>query len=332
MACVYFCKQGAKISLSANRFQVHYKEELLQSLPVETVDIMEIFGNVQITTQAIQECLKRGINIIFYSMRGHYFGRLLSPNYVNVNRQRLQAEMSEEFKLEVSKKIIHAKINNQIVVLRRYSRNSDEDVESELKLARIMRDKVINAQNKEQLMGYEGMAAKEYFKALGNLIDQDFHFSKRSKQPPEDEFNSAISLGYALLINEICGKLESRGLNPYFGLFHQDKERHATLASDLVEEWRAILIDSTIMSLMNGKEIAKTDFYCEEGSEAVFMTDEGLRICLQKLEKKINSQNHYLDDLKESITFRQAIGFQIEKLIKAIENKNPSLYKPIMIR
>lgn len=332
MVCVYFCKQGAKISLLQNRFQVHYKEELLQSLPVETVELMEIFGNIQITTAAIQECLKRGIDIIFYSLRGHYFGRLLSPGYVNVHRQRMQAAMDEEFKLEISKKMIYAKINNQIVVLRRYSRNQREEIEAELKLATIMRDKVWNAQSVEQLMGYEGMAAKEYFKALGNLIHPDFYFSKRSKQPPKDEFNSAISLGYSLLINEICGKLESRGLNPYFGVFHQDKERHATLASDLLEEWRAILIDSTMMSLMNGKEIAKTDFYREEGSDAVFLTDEGLKICLSKLEKKINATNHYLEELKEPTTFRQAIGFQIEKLIRAIENRDVSLYEPILIR
>ena len=119
MSYLYVSDQSAVISYSANRFQVKYKDGMLKSIPAEMLEVIEVFGNVQITTQCLRECLQRGINIIYYSTKGAYFGRVISPGHVNVFRQRRQAELGkdEKFCLEFSKKIIDAKIHNQIVVL-----------------------------------------------------------------------------------------------------------------------------------------------------------------------------------------------------------------------
>lgn len=131
MSYLYVSEQGASIGITENRFQVKYKDGLVRSIPVETLEVIEIFGNVQVTTQCLTECLKRGINILFYSTYGAYFGRLISTSHVNVQRQRKQAEIeqNENFKLAFSKKIIIAKIRNQIVILRRYARTRKVDIE-----------------------------------------------------------------------------------------------------------------------------------------------------------------------------------------------------------
>ncbi len=117
MSYLYVCEQGATIGITENRFQVKYKDGMVKSIPAETLEVIEIFGKIQITTQCITECLKRGVNILFYSTKGAYFGRLISTNHVNVQRQRLQAAVTEDeqFKLDFSKRIINAKIRNQIV-------------------------------------------------------------------------------------------------------------------------------------------------------------------------------------------------------------------------
>ena len=91
MSYLYVCEQGATIGITENRFQVKYKDGMVKSIPAETLEVIEIFGKIQITTQCITECLKRGVNILFYSTKGAYFGRLISTNHVNVQRQRLQA-------------------------------------------------------------------------------------------------------------------------------------------------------------------------------------------------------------------------------------------------
>ena len=83
MSYLYVCEQGATIGITENRFQVKYKDGMVKSIPAETLEVIEIFGKIQITTQCITECLKRGVNILFYSTKGAYFGRLISTNHVN---------------------------------------------------------------------------------------------------------------------------------------------------------------------------------------------------------------------------------------------------------
>ena len=143
-------------------------------------------------------------------------------------------------------------------------------------------------------MGYEGTAAKIYFKILGTLIEPEFSFKGRSKRPPLDPFNSMISLGYSIIMNELYGKIEGKGLNPYFGVMHKDREKHPTLASDLMEEWRAVLIDSTVLSMINGHEITKEEFYTMTEQPGVFLEKDALRKYIKKLEGKFRTENDNL--------------------------------------
>ena len=195
-----------------------------------------------------------------------------------------------------------------------------------------MAKKVKESTTIEQLMGFEGGAARTYFKTLGKLIDPDFSFKGRSRRPPQDPFNSLISLGYSIILNEIYGKLEAKGLNPYFGFMHKDRERHPTLASDLMEEWRAVLIDSTALSMLNGHELGHEDFYTNLEEPGVFLTKEALKSYLKKLENKFRADNHYLNYIDRGVSFRQALDLQVGQLIKAMEAEDAMVYMPVIIR
>ncbi len=334
MSYLYVCEQGAVINITANRFEVKYKDGMIKSIPAETLEMIEIFGKVQITTPCLEACLCRGIHVVFYSTSGAYYGRLISTSHVNVQRQRKQAELgnSETYKLTFSKKIIDAKIKNQLVILRRYARRSDSEVERAIVEMQYMCSKISNAKSIEQVMGYEGNAAKIYFRVLGSLIDPAFSFKGRSKRPPKDPFNSMISLGYSIMLNEIYGKLEAKGLNPYFGFMHKDREKHPTLASDLMEEWRAVLIDSAALSMINGHEIAVDNFYKNEDVEGVFLDKEGMKKYLMKLENKFRTQTKYLTYVDYRVSFREALELQINQLVKAITAEDVDEYHPIIIR
>jgi CRISPR-associated protein Cas1 len=182
-------------------------------------------------------------------------------------------------------------------------------------------------------MGYEGSAAREYFKALNKLISvSEFKFSGRSRRPPQDAFNSLLSLGYSLLMNELYGAIESRGLHPYFGFVHSDREKHPTLASDLMEEWRAVIVDSVVMSLVNGREISIGNFYTREEEPGIFIDRDGMKIFIAKLEKKFSADNKYLSYADYSVSFRRAINMQVGELVKAIEAGDPELYSPVAVR
>lgn len=97
---------------------------------------------------------------------------------------------------------------------------------------------------------------------------------------------------------------------------HRDKEKHPTLASDMMEEWRAVIVDSTVMSMINGHEIQKGDFVMDLDEPGCFLTKNGLKTYLSKLEKKLRTEVRYLNYIDYAVSFRRGIVLQIE-IIKA---------------
>lgn len=333
MSYLYVSEQGAKISFSGNRFVVKSKDGMERSLPAYPMEVIQIFGNVQMTTQCMEECLKSGVTVSFYSTSGAYYGRLISTSHVNVFRQRLQARRSDDpaLKLAFAKSIISAKVQNQIVVLRRYARNHNVDVSDEIHEMERMKRLLQYKEDDNELMGCEGFAAKNYFKGLAKVIDPAFTFEGRNRRPPKDPFNSMLSLGYSILLNEIYGQIEAKGMNAYFGMLHKDREKHPTLASDLMEEWRAVIVDSTVMSMINGHEVSANDFETtEEGG--VILGNNVFKAFISKLDKKLATEARYLKYLDYSVSFRRAIDYQIDRYVRVLETGDASEYQPIILR
>ena len=192
--------------------------------------------------------------------------------------------------------------------------------------------KIEQKSNIDEVMGYEGTAAKYYFQGLSKLVDEEFQFSGRSKRPPKDAFNSLLSLGYTIIFYEIYAELENQNVNPYISLVHSLKEHHPALVSDLLEEWRAIIVDSTVMSLVQGHEIQSDMFTIDEESGGVLISNQGIRILVRKLETKMSAQMNYLEYLEHPTSFRRGIWCQVKILAHGIESGNLSVYKPVRIR
>ncbi len=333
MSLLFIDEQGVKLGIREHRFIVSNEDETLKEIPFELIDGITICGRVQISTQCIQHCLGKGIDINFFSKGDNYFGRLQSTGHVNTECQRLQCSLYETpFSVSFAKQIISSKIHNQKVILKRYSNSKIISVEDFITQMDYCSKQIGLASTIEVIMGYEGYAAKNYFLGLSKVIDVNFSFNGRNRRPPKDEFNSLISFGYSVLMNILYSGIESKGLNPYFGLMHQDREKHPTLASDLMEEWRAVLVDSTALSLINGHELLKEHFYNDYDTGACLIKKEGMNIFLNKLEKKLQTKNKYLSNVEYDVTFRQAIILQIESLIQAMTERNALLYKPVEIR
>lgn len=332
MSYLYITENGSVMGLDGGYFTVLYKDGTLRKIPQETLESVALFGNISLTTPCVRELLKKGVPVSYFSSNGAYFGRLESTKHNNISRLKRQIFLSEneEFSLKISASIISAKIQNQIVTLRRYAGNNSQAVEEEIKMMKISRQKISLAKSVEELIGYEGTAAKYYFSGLSEIIRKEFSFKGRNRMPPKDPFNSMISLGYTLLMHEIYGEIENKGLCAYCGFLHKDHERHPTLASDLMEEWRAVTVDSVVMSLIQGNEISMDCFVTDEESGGVFLTPAGMKIFIKKYENKLRSANSYLDN--QNMSIRRGLWHQVNALTKAIENEDPDLYKPLIIR
>lgn len=333
MGLLYVNENGAQIGMEANQCVVHYKDGMKKSIPIESLEGITIMGQSQMTTKCAEECMKRGISVAYFSKGGTYFGRLMSTGHTNVTRQRLQSALYDQpFAVELGKKILSAKIKNQSVVLHRYEKSRGYALDDEQKMMRLCREKIENTKRIEEMIGFEGQAARYYFQGMSKCIKEEFQFKGRSKRPPMDEFNSMLSLGYSILMNEVYCKIEMKGLNPYFGFIHRDAEKHPTLASDMMEEWRAVIVDATVMSMINGNEIGKEDFIFNMDEPGVYLTKNGLKLYLNKLERKFQTEIRYLKYVNYAVSFRRAILLQMERLCKAIEEGDADIYEPIIIR
>lgn len=333
MSYLYINESGATVGIEGNRFTVKYKDGMIKSVPEETLEGITILGNAQITSGCMKECLERGIPVSYFSKGGRYYGRLMSTGHIKAELQRKQAALYDKpFALELAKRIICAKMQNQLVVARRYAKSCDVEIGDVEKMLTICIAKARQASGLEQLMGYEGTGAKYYFDGLSRCVEEDFTFKGRSKRPPLDAFNSMLSLGYSILMNEVYGAIEVKGLNPYFGFMHRDAEKHPTLASDMMEEWRAVLVDATVMSMVNGHEIGIDEFYTDIETPGVYMEKDGLKKYLNKLEKKFQTENRYLSYVDYAVSFRRGISLQMSQLVRAITTENAEAYQPIRIR
>ena len=333
MSFLYITEHGTEVSVSHNCVRVQSHRGSSRNIPIETLEGISILCKAQLTTQCAVECMKRGIPVSYYSAGGRYYGGLKPAEHVHVARQRKQISLYDSgFALEFGRVILQAKIKNQETLLRRYSKNQGINIAEEIKMMNIFYGKIRKSNSMKQMMGYEGGAAKYYFQGLSKVVDEPFRFRGRSRRPPRDAFNAMLSLGYSMLTNEMSGIIRNHGLHPYFGLIHRDRDNHPALASDLIEEWRSVIVDAVTMSLVNGHEIATEDFYHDMDEPGYFLTKEGLRKFIDKLEKKERTEIKYLSYVSYPVSFRKAMELQVGNLVRAMKEEDSSLYQPMRIR
>lgn len=331
MSFAYITEKGPTISKKDGRFVVGRNHETLLEIPEETLEGLLVTDTVQLTSHAIVSLLHLGIPVTWLSSHGKYFGRLESTSHVSVFKQKQQFLLQDQpFSLEMSRRVLLAKVHNQLTLLRRYNRDRKiPSVMIDIHNMMTMADHLKTAEDCESLMGYEGMAAKIYFSALGKIVDPTFAFEKRSKRPPLDPFNSLLSFAYTLIMYELFTAITNEGLHPYVGFLHTLKEHHPALASDLLEEWRAVLADSFVMSLVQHHEIKEEHFCRDEANHGIYLTPEGRKIFFRAYEKKMRSINQYIDG-KHS--FRRSLNYQVAQYGQALMAREPKLYEPIWIR
>ena len=334
MACLYITEQASRCSVQQGKFIVSCQDGSRRMIPEELLETVVVFGRVEMTSAFQQACLKRGISVSFLSTKGHYFGRLESTSHVNPVRLKHQIYLSDnpEQSLLFAKKTLQAKIHNQQVLLRRYARNSEVSVREPVRKMEIYKKKIEMADTSEEVLGYEGIAAREYFSALSRMVKPEFRFQGRNKRPPKDPFNSMLSLGYTIAFYEIYAEVESRGMTPYVGFVHKIKERHPALVSDMLEEWRAVIVDAVVMSMIQKEEVTLEDFQKDEESGAVILSGYAVKTLIRNLERKMQSTMKYLEYLENPVSFRRGIWWQVKSLAHCLDENDLSTYQPMRIR
>ncbi len=278
-------------------------------------------------------CLKRRVPIYLLNGNGRYYGAIDSfqTDPVKLHKQQFRQSDDEDFCLKIAKEIIRCKISNSLVVLRRHARHRDlpafEQAVSELR--RIIPTLAV-AQTLDQVRGYEGYAANLYFQAIATAIDPDWRFTKRVKRPPTDPINAMLSFGYTLLFYNVFSLLRLHGLNPHVGFLHPIRMGHPALVSDMVEEFRALIVDAVVLNLVLNRRLSPTDFSAQPDTLACRLNDSARRKFIHALEKKMNAGvTHPNSGLK--LDYRRCIAHQTRYLASVIRGKEPT-YRGIVLK
>lgn len=331
MSFAYITEPGVKISKKGGKFVVSRDDAVILEIPSETLEGLVLMSTVQVSSQVMVELLKRNIPMTWLSPTGICYGRLESMEHTHVLRQEQQVLQRESpFALAMGKKTIATKIHNQMTILNRYNRTvKNPEVKAAVAKLGGLKKNLANTTERAKIMGFEGLAAKTYFAALGRLVKTEFAFTGRSKQPPTDPFNAMISFGYTLLMHEIYTTVSNNGLNPYFGFLHALRNHHPALVSDLMEEWRPVLVDAMVMALVQKGSIHVEHFEKAKRNDGIYLTKEGRTIFLQAYEKKLRAVNTYD---KTEFSFRHSLDHHVKLYATALMKNNADLYRPVQIR
>ncbi|MCP4575014.1 MAG: CRISPR-associated endonuclease Cas1 [Deltaproteobacteria bacterium] len=261
---VYVQVQGGYVGKRGDTLIVKEKGAKVAEAKLFETSQLVITGNAQVTTQALQELMRRGIPVIYMSTGGWFYGMAVGPMNRNVDLRIHQYEASQNpvTALRISRRFITGKIRNCRTLLRRNARGEVSRQLMELKESAGSAD---SAGSQSTLLGIEGYAAKTYFGHFTEMIKQTamengFAFESRNRRPPRDPVNALLSLSYSLLAKDLTVLCAAAGLDPFLGLYHKPRYGRPSLALDLMEEFRPLVADSTTLNAINNGVVSLKDF------------------------------------------------------------------------
>lgn len=321
MAFIYVTEQGALIKKTGPHLQVLKDGEVLADKTLSEVDALICFGGVHPTTDAMLALLDKGADIAFLTLNGHFKGRMVSAAGKNsvLREKQFERMRHPEKRLEMARSYVAAKIGNGMDVLYDYHRSAKNPFEFEEKTRlEEFRKKSLTASSAESLRGFEGGAAKLYFQGFSRCLMHDRIFPGRVFRPSTDPVNALLSFGYSFIARELQSMLDSAGLDPFIGFYHEITYGRASLSLDLMEEFRHPLVDRLVLKIFNRKLLDDKDFEKEESGQ-VYLKKESLKIFVRHYEEWANELNRTWENDRE-MSWRQAMWKQVENLRSAIEH------------
>ncbi len=308
MATLYVTEPGAQVEKEYQKLVVTKDDATLASAPALEVTSVALVGNIGVTTPAMAFLLERGIPLVYLNQYGKLRGRLVGATARNLELRHRQYDRARDadFCLRVSRAIVWGKLANSLTLARRMVRRLTADPSTSLRAgsrpptairpqtaveeieARL--GAVGNAADLGVLRGLEGAGTKAYFEVLRASLQHDLGFEKRARRPPPDPINALLSLGYTLLAENLFAALEIVGLDPYDGFYHADKYGRPALALDLMEEFRALIVDSVVLNLVNREIIGAGDFRASgEAEGGVYLNRNGLKKFFHQYSARLNT-------------------------------------------
>lgn len=331
---LYITRQETYLHKERETIVIKQGDEKLGQFPALTIGNILCFGLVTVSPPLMGYCGEQGIGLSFYTEYGHFLARVQGKQTGNVLLRRTQYRVADDAVKanQIAKVMVAAKIANARSVLMRDVRNHGENP-AMTEVIRRLADSLKRCEQSEtvaQTMGIEGEAGASYFSVFNDLLHYgEFKFEGRIRRPPTDPVNALLSFTYSLITQECVSALMGFGLDPYVGFLHQDRPGRASLALDLLEEFRAPWADRFVLTLFNRKQLQKADFIYE-ASGAVKLTDDARKKVLVAFQERKQEEIMH-PYLEEKVPYGLLPHCQAQLLARHLRG-DTAFYPPYLIK
>jgi CRISPR-associated protein Cas1 len=313
---LYVVTPGAMVTKRDETLIVRKDDEVLETVRLGEITQIALFGGAHMSEAAMRAALDSEIPVLHFSFGGWLSGMSVPPAQRNVlgRIEQFRAFEDPARSLPMARAIVEAKIRNQRTLVRRSLGNA---ASAELRRLAWVVDRVGKVRELGTLLGYEGWAARVYFSVFGRMLrnPMEFDLAGRNRRPPKDPINVLLSFLYALLVKETTAAVLSVGLDPAVGMYHAIRPGRPSLALDLAEEFRPLVADSVVLSVVNTREIDERAFVARGNGMA--LTIAGRKTMIEAFERRLGQTvTHPI--FGYTISYRRIIYVQARLLARAI--------------
>ncbi len=339
---LYITQEKSYLCLDNDTLRVEVDGEKKLQVPLHHIGTVVCLNDTIVTLPAMQRCAEAGIGVVLLDYAGRFRARVEGATSGNIFLRQAHFRRADDpdFCRRVAASMIAGKIRNARFLLLRGARDStDPDPASipELRRAAVYLGHIVrklpHLENLDTLRAAEGDAAKTWFAATPLLIKTeyraDFAMNGRTRRPPLDRFNALISFLYALLMNDCRSAIETAGLDPQLGFLHAVRPGRASLALDLMEEFRAILADRIALTLINRNQIKAADFDFRDGGAVMIADDTRKALIVAYQERKKEEILHSLTGQKVALGLVPMIQ---ARLLARVVRGEAETYMPFLVR
>lgn len=327
---LYVGVQGAGVRIHKGRLIVSRDDHELLSVPTGHVARIVLSGSVGLSAGARSWALYNDVDVVLLARRGSFLGTIDSGHAdADMLRAQLAAVDTTEMSLKVAQSILAGKLRNQRTLLQRLiDPNAAEQVGTVVADIDALAEQLDAAPSLDVALGIEGMASRRYWDGLRALLP-DVGFVARQRRPPPDLVNSALGFGYAILLAECVSACHGSELHPSFGFLHRDAGRRPSLALDLMEEFRPLIVDQVVTELVRRRSLTTDHVRTHSGGRGVLLTDKGRRRLLAGLEDRLLTVALHLGS-GHRVSYRRSIQLQAAAIARTIRHGEP--YEAVLWR
>lgn len=319
---LHLSEQGATLRLRQGRLRLELEGQTLAELPARKVREVVLWGNVRLTTPALAFLLRQGVPVLYATLEGQLYGQAIALQGLapEVLRAQLQAQQAP---VAFARGFLQGKLRSSLALLERLSRQAPTGPQqTEIRAAL---EALPQTRSLEALRGIEGNAARAYFAGLQAVLSP-YGFTGRSRRPPTDPVNAALSYGYMVLLGRSLLALHLAGLHPELGLLHAEGRRAPALAFDLMEEFRVAVVDAVVVGAFLRSEL-RPGPHAEARDGGVYLNDVGRKTLLRSLEARFAQETQHPKGFRK--TYQALVETQAARLKAAILGREP--YTPFYL-